>query len=451
MPGLNCQFLKNVPLKNLTLWDKNFRNITPEAFARLKNKIHELGVFKPLLAIAGTEPGTYQIIGGNQRLKAYKDLGYETADIIFFPELTDKKIITKIALADNQSDGTTDLEQLNVLLADCELTAADLADYAIPGESLYLSDLLSDPQEPAEVVEVDVPDDDVVLPRVKKGQIWRLGEHLLLCGDSCHTEDVNRLMGGKSADLVLTDPPYNMNYQGAGNSDGRETKKIKNDHLPEKVFEQFLLKIYRNIFAFLKDKGSFYIFYKELGKGLFITALSAAGLTFKQELIWLKNQLVLGGSKYQNIYEPCLFGCKGKSVGAWYGGRNKTSAIEQFDLMDEKELRSALKDLLLLLNPDVVRVDKPLKNDLHPTMKPIKLLAHFIQNSSKKEDIVLDLFGGSGSTLIACEQLNRRCRMVELDEHFCDVILSRWEQFTGKAAELVFDGSKAQETAKQGA
>ena len=119
--------------------------------------------------------------------------------------------------------------------------------------------------------------------------------------------------------------------------------------------------------------------------------------------------------------------------------------------MDEKELRSALKDLLLLLNPDVVRVDKPLKNDLHPTMKPIKLLAHFIQNSSKKEDIVLDLFGGSGSTLIACEQLGRYCRMVELDEHFCDVILSRWEQFTGKAAELVFDGSKAQETAKQGA
>lgn len=178
-------FLSKVPLTNLTLWDKNFRNITPEAFARLKNKIHELGVFKPLLAIAGTEPGTYQIIGGNQRLKAYKDLGYETADIIFFPELTDKKIITKIALADNQSDGTTDLEQLNVLLADCELTAADLTDYAISGESLYLCDLLSDPQEPAEVVEVDVPDDDMVLPRVKKGQIWRLGEHLLLCGDSC--------------------------------------------------------------------------------------------------------------------------------------------------------------------------------------------------------------------------------------------------------------------------
>lgn len=437
MPGLNCQFLKNVPLKNLTLWDKNFRDIAPEAFARLKNKIKELGVFKPLLAVAGKEPGTYQIIGGNQRLKAYRELGFEAADIIFFPDLTDKKIITKIALADNQSDGTTNMQQLSALLAECDLSAADLADYALSGESLSIPDLLLEGENPAEIKEVPLPLEDEIKSRVKAGQIWRLGEHLLLCGDSTNPADINRLMGGLNADLVVTDPPYNMNYQGAGNREPRRTQKIKNDHLPAKEFEAFLSKIYQNIFTVLKEKGSFYVFYKELGKGMFITALERSGLTFKQQLIWLKNQFVLGGAKYQNIYEPCLFGCKGKSIGTWNGGRNKANALDDLDFMNEAELRQAVKDLRAVLTPDVVCVDKPLKNDLHPTMKPIKLLAHLIENSSKSGDIVLDLFGGSGSTLIACEQLKRKCRMVELDAHYCDVILTRWERFTGKAAELL--------------
>lgn len=435
--GIKTEFVKNIPLKNLNLWDKNFRDISPEAFARLKNKIKELGVFKPLLAIAGKEDGTYQIIGGNQRLKAYRELGFESADIILFPDLTDNKIITKIALADNQSDGTTDMEQLSALLAECDLSAADLADYALSGESLSIPDLLLEGENPAEVKEVPLPAEEEIKPRVKAGQIWRLGEHLLLCGDSTNPADINRLMGGLGADLVLTDPPYNMNYQGAGNSEPRRTQKIKNDHLPAKEFEAFLAKIYQNIFAALKEKGSFYVFYKELGKGVFITALERSGLTFKQQLIWLKNQFVLGGAKYQNIYEPCLFGCKGKSIGTWNGGRNKANAIEDFDFMNEEELRSAIKDLMAFLTPDIIRVDKPLKNDLHPTMKPIKLLAQFIENSSKKGDIVLDLFGGSGSTLIACEQLLRRCRAAEIDPHYCDVILTRWEKFTGKTAERV--------------
>ncbi|WP_428065370.1 DNA methyltransferase [Candidatus Proelusimicrobium volucris] len=435
--GIKTEFLKNIPLKNLNLWDKNFRDISPEAFARLKNKIKELGVFKPLLAIAGKEDGTYQIIGGNQRLKVYRELGFETADIILFPDLTDNKIITKIALADNQSDGTTDMEQLSALLAEYDLTAADLTDYAVSDKSIYLSDIILDGDKPAEIVEVDLPEEEEITPRVKEGDIWRLGEHLLICADSTERSAINLLMGGLGADLVLTDPPYNMNYQGAGNSEPRRTQKIKNDHLPAKEFEAFLAKIYQNIFAALKEKGSFYVFYKELGKGVFITALERSGLSFKQQLIWLKNQFVLGGAKYQNIYEPCLFGCKGKSIGTWNGGRNKANAIEDFDFMNEEELRSAIKDLMAFLTPDIIRVDKPLKNDLHPTMKPIKLLAHFIENSSKKGDIVLDLFGGSGSTLIACEQLLRRCRAAEIDPHYCDVILTRWEKFTGKTAERV--------------
>lgn len=148
---------------------------------------------------------------------------------------------------------------------------------------------------------------------------------------------------------------------------------------------------------------------------------------------------MLGGSKCQNIYEPCVFGCKGKSIGFWYGKRNKTSVIEHFDLMSENELRNTIKELIDDLNSDVVRVDKPLKNDLHPTMKPVKLLSHFINNSSVADDVVLDLFGGSGSTMIACEQLNRSCYMMEYDPKFVDVIIKRWETFTGKEAKLIED------------
>lgn len=261
-----------------------------------------------------------------------------------------------------------------------------------------------------------------------------------MCGDSTVVTDVERLMDGKLADMVLTDPPYNMNYQGAGNSTDRESKRIKNDNMSDAEFDAFLTDVYKNIFLSLKETGSFYVFYKELGKGVFITALEKSGLTFKQELIWLKNQLVLGGSKYQNIYEPCLFGCKGDRIGSWYGGRNKTSVIEVYDLMNEFELREELKRLVNSLEPDVIREDKPLKNELHPTMKPIKLLSHFIKNSSRRNDIVLDLFGGSGSTLIACGQLSRICYMMEFDPRYCDVIIERFQEVTGLRAIRESDG-----------
>ena len=236
--------------------------------------------------------------------------------------------------------------------------------------------------------------------------------------------------------MVLTDPPYNMGYMGAGSKDKKNYKhgKILNDKMSDDDFEQFLTGIYSNMFFAMKDGASFYVFYKELGKGVFITALEQGGLTFKQELVWVKNQLVLGGSKYQSMYEPCLFGCKGKKIENWYADRRERSVIESIDLMNEFELRNTIIELLETLETDVVREKKTLKNDLHPTMKPLKLLARFINNSSQKDDIVLDLFGGSGSTLIACEQLGRKCYTMELDPKYCDVIIKRWEQFTGEKA-----------------
>lgn len=261
--------------------------------------------------------------------------------------------------------------------------------------------------------------------------------HRLICGDATLLSDVTKLIGDMEIDLVVTDPPYNMGYEGAGNTKDRKSKKIMNDKMPEDKFEQFLKDVYTSYYTTMKDGASIYVFYKELGSGVFMRAMREAGLTFKQELIWVKNQLVLGGSKYQSMYEPCLMGCKGKSIKKWNGKRKQRSVIEHIDLMSEDELRESLLKLLHENETDIIRENKPLKNDLHPTMKPIKLLARLIQNSSNKGDAVLDLFGGSGSTLIACEQLGRVCYTSELDPRFVDVIIERYETFTGKKAVLL--------------
>lgn len=230
-----------------------------------------------------------------------------------------------------------------------------------------------------------------------------------------------------------------MGYEGAGGTPKkqRSKNKIKNDNLPKEEFERFLLSVYQCLSERMRDGASFYVFYKELGEGTFIRLLEAAGLTFKQELIWVKNQIVLGGAKYQNMYEPCLFGCKGKSVKGWYGSRKNRSVIEHIDLMGEDELRDALRDLLDGLGTDIIREKKVLVNDLHPTMKPVKLLAKLLRNSTRYGDCVLDAFGGSGSTLMACEQIGRTCYMMEYEPKYVDVIIKRWEGFTGKKAVLL--------------
>lgn len=210
-----------------------------------------------------------------------------------------------------------------------------------------------------------------------------------------------------------------------------------NDKMSDDDFAEFMTAVYTNIKTALQNGGSFYAFYKEMGTGVFINTCRRAGLTFKQELIWAKNQIVLGGSKYQNMYEPCVFGCRGAQPAIWNGGRKQRSVIDSMDFMDEKEIREALRTLLNELECDVIHERKPVVNDLHPTMKPVKLIAKLIGNSTTESGSVLDLFGGSGTTMIACEQLGRTCYMMELDPKYCDVIIRRWENFTGGKAVLI--------------
>ena len=283
------------------------------------------------------------------------------------------------------------------------------------------------------------PKIDEAEPVAKHGQMWRLGRHTLLCGDSTSHDDLMQLLDCGVVECVVTDPPYNMAYEGGGGTDAAKRKKnrILNDKMSETDFEGFIIAVYKNIKTALQNGGSFYAFYKELGSGVFVKTCKNAGLTFKQELIWAKNQIVLGGSKYQNMYEPCVFGCKGEQPKIWNGGRKQRSVIDSLDFMSDEEVRRALTALLDEIDGDVLRERKPQVNDLHPTMKPVKLISKLICNSTNDGGSVLDLFGGSGTTMIACEQLGRTCYMMELDPKYCDVIIRRWENFTGGKAVLV--------------
>lgn len=221
---LSKTYIPQVPLERLQAWEKNYRSITPASLARLKNKIQELGTFKPLLAVAGRQPGYYQIIGGNQRLRAYREMGLSCADILLFPKLTDKKIILKIALADNQCDGFTEPEKLLELCQEAEIAADELTDYELADEQLALADVFKD--EASSVYEDVPPRPGQGKPLTRPGDLYLLGRHRLLCADSTASENLAQLLGGEQADLLVTDPPYNVDYESASG------QKIQNDKLP---------------------------------------------------------------------------------------------------------------------------------------------------------------------------------------------------------------------------
>lgn len=426
--------LVSVSLQDLKPYENNPR-INDNAVESVMNSIKEFGFKVPVVITKDNV-----IVAGHTRYKASKKLGLEKVPCIVADDLTEEQI-KAFRLADNKVSELAewDLKKLEIELSSIAL---DMSLF-----NFDMAELSTEIDKHKEVEEdnfnVDEALEEISTPTVKRGQLWKLGNHFLLCGDSTSKDDVRKLMNGNKANLVLTDPPYNMNYAGAGNTpkSKREKSKILNDNLNDDDFELFLINVNKALSDVMLDGASFYIFYKELGKGVFITSLEKGGLTFKQELIWLKNHLVLGGSKYQNIYEPCLFGCKGESISIWNGGRKQTSVIDSIDMLNDIEVRNTLRELIETLDVDVIRENKQMVNDLHPTMKPLKLLAKFIMNSSNVNDIVLDVFGGSGSTLITCEQLNRQCFTMELDEKYCDVIIKRWEDLTGKKAVLVDETS----------
>ena len=301
---------------------------------------------------------------------------------------------------------------------------------------------------------VSAAEDAAKSPRAKRGDIWQLGKHRLMCGDSTVQSDVTKLMSGEIADMVFTDPPYNVAYEGGT----KDKLKIKNDNMPAEEFQKFLTSAFSCMYEFVKAGGAIYVCHADSAGSDFRLALQKAGWSIRQCLIWVKNQLVIGKSDYQWQHEPILYGWKEGAAHCWYGGRKQSTTIDcdlPVVLQDEADgtklisVTVGLQQLVLRVPSyeiisvgddaatSIWRFEKPVRNGEHPTMKPIPLCARAIQNSSRPHESVLELFGGSGSTLMAAEQVGRVCYCMELDPIYVDVIIRRWEKYTGKQAILL--------------
>ncbi len=392
-----------VPIDKIIPYARNPRTHSKEQIAQLRASFREFGVLAPLVT-----DENYNLLAGHGRLEAARAEGLEELNCIVVEHLTEAQKRAYI-IADNRlaMNAGWDTDMLTVELADLELADFDLD--LLGFDVAELNKLMGD-LEGIEDDDFDV-EAELAQPAITRtGDLWLLGEHRLVCGDSTFPEAYNLLMDGKQANLVLTDPPYNVNYMGAAG-------KIKNDNMADDEFYKFLLDAFTQIERVMARDASIYVFHADTEGLNFRQAFSEAGFYLSGTCIWKKQSLVLGRSPYQWQHEPILFGWKKKGKHAWYSDR-KQSTIWEFD--------------------------KPRKNTDHPTSKPVPLMAYPILNSSLTGCIVLDPFGGSGSTLIASHQTERICYTAELDEKFCDVIVKRYIEFTGgeEGVFLVRGGAK---------
>lgn len=359
-------------------------------FEKIKNSITEFGYVDPVIVNRDLT-----VIGGHQRISVLKTLGYTEIDCVVVDIDKTKEKALNIAL--NKVSGFWDEELLVELLKDLE--AADF-DLKLTGFDPPEIDELFNNLDDQEIKEDDFDVEEALKEptKTKKGDLWLLGRHRLICGDSTDSQVYKLLMDGKKANLVVTDPPYNVAYEA-------KAGKIQNDNLQDEDFYNFLFKAFTNMAEAMERDASIYVFHADTEGLNFRKAFKAAGLYLSGVCIWAKQSLVLGRSPYQWKHEPVLYGWRKDGKHNWYSDR-KQSTIWNFD--------------------------RPAKNELHPTMKPVNLIAYPIQNSSMSNCIILDPFGGSGSTLIACEQTNRICHTIELDEKYADVIVKRYIEQVGK-------------------
>lgn len=390
-----------IPIGKLVPYVNNARTHSPEQINKLRSSLREFGFINPVII-----DRDFGVIAGHGRILAAKEEGITEVPCVFADHLTEAQKKAYI-IADNRMamDAGWDEELLRV---EIEALQAQAFDLSLTGfDEKELSDLFKDDAD----VQEDDFDVDAELEKPtfsKSGDVWALGRHRLVCGDSTKAETFDTLMQGRKANLVVTDPPYNVNYEGTAG-------KIKNDNLADEKFYQFLFDAFSNIKKVMADDASIYVFHADTEGLNFRKAFSDAGFYLSGCCIWKKPSLVLGRSPYQWQHEPCLYGWKKSGKHQWYSDRKQTTIWE---------------------------FEKTKKNTDHPTMKPIPLLAYPIQNSSMSNTLILDPFGGSGSTLIACEQTDRDCYTIELDEKYCDVIVKRYIEQVGSAdgVSVVRDG-----------
>lgn len=401
--GKTTTDMELVPIEKLVPYVNNARTHNASQIMKLRSSLREFGFINPVII-----DRDYNIIAGHGRVMAAREEKIGKVPCVFVDYLTEAQKKAYI-LADNRMamDAGWDEQLLKV---EIESLKAENFDVSLTGfDEKELSDLF-DSEKDAKDDNFDV-DKELQKPTVTRaGDVWLLGAHKLICGDSTKEETYKVLMGEQKANLVVTDPPYNVNYQGSAG-------KIKNDNLKNEQFYHFLLDSFTCMEKAMADDASIYVFHADTEGLNFRKAFADAGFYLSGTCIWKKQSLVLGRSPYQWQHEPCLFGWKKNGRHQWYSDRKQTTIWE---------------------------FDKPKKNGDHPTMKPIPLIAYPIRNSSMTNCIVLDPFGGSGSTLIACEQTGRICRTIELDEKYCDVIVKRYIEQAKDAAGVyvIRDGKK---------
>jgi DNA modification methylase len=384
---------------DLLLDPENARKHSQKNLDAIKASLTKFGQRKPIVI---NQKGV--ILAGNGTVEAARSLGWDHIDVAVVPADWDEATARAYALADNRTAELAEWDE-NVLAKQLlELLDGDFDIEAIGFEM---------PEPEIEPEPDDAPTIEEVEHRTKLGQLWKLGDHLLYCGDSTEEATFTRLMGDEKAHLIWTDPPWNVNYGAVdeGNQQGYKVRTIMNDHMNEGQWDEFVQQFCQTLKDFSEPGAPIYLVMSAQEWPVIDRNLREVGFHWSSTVIWAKDRLVLSRKDYHTQYEPIWYG--------WNADAARLAVVE-----DRKQ-------------SDLWEVDRPSKSELHPTMKPIELVQKSIVNSSKPGNIVLDSFGGSGSTLIACEQTNRKCRMVELDPQYCDVIIARWEKFSGKTAELL--------------
>ncbi|MEW6536521.1 MAG: site-specific DNA-methyltransferase [Candidatus Auribacterota bacterium] len=394
--------INKIPISDLKPAEYNPRTISESAYSGLKSSIDRFGLVQPII----WNKRTRRIVGGHQRLKVLIDKGAtETDAVIVDLEESEEKALN-IALNNQHICGEW-TESLEILLAEIRESTPDIYDDLLL--DALLDDVPKNKDNTADEVEDNFADetssDGKII--VQPGDIWLLGQHCLMCGDSTNGSDVANLMNSKQADMVFTDPPYGVSYCGTNNPNGRPWKIIEGDELRGDKLYTLLKASFTLMARHAKDTAAFYVFHAALNQTIFEQALQDAGIKIKQQVIWHKHH-VLGHSDYHWSHEPCFYCYKADQNCDFFGDRTHKTVWEF--------AKDAAKDYV------------------HPTQKPIGLAQKAIENNSRYGEIVLDMFGGSGSTLLACEHTGRKCYAMEIDPHYCDMIIKRWENVTGKKA-----------------
>lgn len=380
--------IKTMLLSDIHPYEKNPRK-NDGAVEAVIESIKQCGYCAPIIVDENNV-----ILAGHTRHKALKRLEWEECQVVVRTGMTEEQK-RKYRLLDNK---TNEFAEWDIgLLAD-ELVGLDFGDFDFGfniGED-----------EPEDAVEDDFDCTPPEKPKAKRGDIYQLGRHRLMCGDSTSADDVQLLAGGAQMDMLLTDPPYGVDYVGKT----KDALKIENDALTDEELKTFLTEAFMAADAVMKPGAVFYIWHADSKAGIFRIACQMTGWEVRQVLIWVKNRMAFGRQDYQWKHEPCLYGWKEGAGHLWTSDRKQTTILE---------------------------FDRPTRNKEHPTMKPIPLFDYQIKNNTKGGDAVLDLFGGSGTTIMACEQNGRNAYMMEYDPRYVDVIINRWEEFTGKKAVLL--------------